>query len=100
MNDSPLEESANCSLYVRECANGPPCVDVSPLPERVNGTSAEKCINVPPLEECVNHSPLKNALMSHCVAPWKSFYERFHFNPLKCMAEVNVQCKKDWCVEI
>jgi hypothetical protein len=39
-------------------------------------------------------------LNNYCVVPWKSFYERFHFNPLKCMAEVTVQCKKDWCVEI
>ncbi len=30
----------------------------------------------------------------------KSYYKRFHSDPLKCMAGVNVQCKKDWCVEV
>ncbi len=36
----------------------------------------------------------------YCLGHWKSCYERFHFDPLKCMAGFNVQCKKDWCVEI
>jgi hypothetical protein len=49
------------------------------------------------LRECFHRSHL---WLKYCVVLWKSYYERFHFNPLKCMAGVNVQCKKDWCVEI
>ncbi len=30
----------------------------------------------------------------------KPYCKQVPFDPLKCMAGVNVQCKKDWCVEI
>jgi hypothetical protein len=41
-----------------------------------------------------------SSMYINCVGHWKSYYKRFHFDPLKCMAGFNVQCKKDWCVEI
>ncbi len=43
---------------------------------------------------CIQGNHLK------CVGHWKSYYKRFHFDPLKCMAGFNVKCKKVWCVEI
>jgi hypothetical protein len=36
----------------------------------------------------------QGTLICNCVGHWKSYYKRFHFNPLKCMAGFNVQCKK------
>ncbi len=36
----------------------------------------------------------------YCVGHWKSYYKRFHSDPLKCMAGFNVQCKKYWFLEI
>ncbi len=36
----------------------------------------------------------------YCIVYWKLYCKQVPFDPLKCMAGVNVQCKKDWCVEI
>ncbi len=41
----------------------------------------------------INNSKLKLSILDY----WKPYYKRFHFDPLKCMAGLNVQCKKDWC---